>query len=245
MQILDLVAKRQLAEIDALKATDDAKALARAAIEAAKGAQAKVIERRNQGPMEAYRERMKAESEDINGALESIALGGLQSLEDGLMSVIDGTKSVKDAFSDMARSILAELTRIAIRQWIIKPLMDSMSQSSGGNSFFHALASSFGGGRAMGGPVMAGSSYIVGERGPERFTPMTPGMISPSGAGGGVKVTIYNAPTQARVQERPDGGVDIIFERLNAQEQRMNSIDQSIEGRALGAYGDARRRGYI
>jgi hypothetical protein len=243
MKILDLVAKRQLAEIDAMEASEEAKAIARAAVVAAKGAQGQIIQRRNQGPMEAYRERINAESEDINGALESIAVNGLQSLEDGLMSVIDGTKSVKDAFSDMARSILAELTQLAIRQWIIKPLMDMMGlggPSSGGGF----LSSIFGGGRAMGGPVMAGSSYIVGERGPERFTPMTPGMISPSG-GGGVKVTIYNAPTQARVQERPDGGVDIIFERLAAQEQRMNSIDQSIEGRALGAYGDARRRGYI
>jgi hypothetical protein len=243
MKILDLVVARQLAEIDALKASEDAKDLAKAAVVAAKGAQAKIIERQNQGPLEQYRDNIKRERDNINDALESIAVNGLQSLEDGLMSVIDGTKSVKDAFSDMARSILAELTQLAIRQWIIKPLMDMMGlggPSSGGGF----LSSIFGGGRAMGGPVMAGSSYIVGERGPERFTPMTPGMISPSG-GGGVKVTIYNAPTQARVQERPDGGVDIIFERLAAQEQRMNSIDQSIEGRALGAYGDARRRGYI
>ena len=244
LKILDLVAKRQLAEIDAMEASEEAKAIARAAVAAAKGAQAKIIERRNQGPLEAYADRIKTERENINDALESIAVGGLQSLEDGLMSVIDGTKSVKDAFSDMARSILAELTRIAIRQWIIKPLMDSMNQSSGGSSFFAAVAQAFGGGRAMGGPVMPGSSYIVGERGPERFTPMTPGLISPSG-GGGVKVTIYNAPAPARVQERADGSVDIIFDRLNAQERRINSIDQSIEGRALGAYADARRRSYI
>jgi hypothetical protein len=243
MKILDLVAARQLAEIDALEASDEAKAIARAAVEAAKGAQGQIIQRRNQGPMEAYRERMKSESEDINGALESIAVNGLQSLEDGLMSVIDGTKSVKDAFSDMARSILAELMRLAVRQWIIKPLMDMMGLGgpSGGGGLFSGI---FGGGRAMGGPVMAGSSYIVGERGPERFTPMTPGMISPSGSGG-VRVTIYNAPTQARVQERPDGSVDIIFQRLDQQDQRISSIDQSIEGRALAAYGDASRRGYL
>lgn len=242
LQILDLVSKRQLAEIDALKATDDAKALARAAVEAAKGAQAKFLERRNQSPLEVFADRIKVDRDSINDALESIAVNGLQSLEDGLMSVIDGTKSVKDAFSDMARSILAELMRLAVRQWIIKPLMDMMGL--GGPSGGGLFSGIFGGGRAMGGPVMAGSSYIVGERGPERFTPMTPGMISPSGSGG-LRVTIYNAPTQARVQERPDGSVDIIFQRLDEQDQRISSIDQSIEGRALGAYGDAHRRGYL
>lgn len=237
LKILDLVVARQLAEIDALEASEEAKALARAAVAAAKGAQAKIIERQNQGPLGQYRDRIKKEGENINDALESIAAGGLQSLEDGLMSVIDGTKSVKDAFSDMARSILAELTRLAIRQWIIKPILDAIGGNRSGGGWF-------GGGRAMGGPVMPGASYVVGERGPERFTPMMPGMITPSGSGG-VKVTIYNAPTPARVQERPDGGVDIIFQRLDAQDQRINQIDRSIEGRALGAYGDAARRGYL
>lgn len=236
LKILDLVAERQLAEIDAMEASEEAKAIARAAVAAAKGAQAKIMGRRNQSPLEQYRDSVKRERDNINDALESIAVNGLQSLEDGLVSVIDGTKSVKEAFSDMARLILAELTRLAIRQWIIKPILDAIG--GGGNGGI------FGGGRAIGGPVMPGSSYIVGERGPERFTPMMPGMISPSGSGG-VKVTIYNAPAAARVQERSDGSVDIIFERLDAQDRRISSIDQSIEGRALGAYGDARRRGYI
>jgi tape measure domain-containing protein len=35
-------------------------------------------------------------------------------------------------------------------------------------------------GRALGGPVMAGESYIVGERGPELFTPATSGGITPN-----------------------------------------------------------------
>ncbi|MCA3695053.1 hypothetical protein, partial [Aquidulcibacter sp.] len=87
LKILDLVAKRQLAEIDALKASDDAKALARAAVDAAKGAQAKIIKRQNQGPLEQYRDNIKRERDNINDALESIAVGGLQSLEDGLLSV--------------------------------------------------------------------------------------------------------------------------------------------------------------
>lgn len=47
--------------------------------------------------------------------------------------------------------------------------------------------------KAQGGRVSGGSSYIVGEAGPELFSPCTGGMISPNGAlagGGGVVVNI-------------------------------------------------------
>jgi len=46
------------------------------------------------------------------------------------------------------------------------------------------------GARASGGPVSGGSSYIVGERGPEIFTPSGSGMISANGAGGTTNVTV-------------------------------------------------------
>ena len=44
----------------------------------------------------------------------------------------------------------------------------------------------FGGKRAAGGPVSAGSSYLVGERGPELFTPSRSGNIVPNNAMGSV-----------------------------------------------------------
>jgi len=45
--------------------------------------------------------------------------------------------------------------------------------------------------RAMGGPVMGGQSYLVGERGPELFTPGTSGNITPNNAlGGGANITV-------------------------------------------------------
>ena len=45
--------------------------------------------------------------------------------------------------------------------------------------------------RANGGPVMGGSSYIVGERGPELFTPSSSGNITPNHAmGGGATITV-------------------------------------------------------
>jgi len=43
----------------------------------------------------------------------------------------------------------------------------------------------FGGGRASGGSVMGGTSYLVGERGAELFTPSSSGTITPNSALGG------------------------------------------------------------
>jgi phage-related protein len=48
-----------------------------------------------------------------------------------------------------------------------------------------AIDNIFGGGRANGGPVTGGTSYVVGERGPELFVPNTSGTIIPNGGGGG------------------------------------------------------------
>jgi len=56
-------------------------------------------------------------------------------------------------------------------------------------------------GRANGGLVSGGSSYIVGERGPEIFTPSSSGMITPNSAIGGntITVNVQGADPQAVV----------------------------------------------
>ena len=48
----------------------------------------------------------------------------------------------------------------------------------------------FGGGRAAGGPVMQGTTYLVGEQGPELFTPSSSGRIIPNNALGRGSSTI-------------------------------------------------------
>jgi phage-related protein len=60
------------------------------------------------------------------------------------------------------------------------------------------VVSAFGGGRALGGPVNRGTSYVVGERGPELFVPTTSGKIIPNGgmaSGGGsvINLTVNGA----------------------------------------------------
>lgn len=48
----------------------------------------------------------------------------------------------------------------------------------------------FRGARAAGGPVTGGGTYLVGERGPELFTPGTSGNITPNNAMGGANITV-------------------------------------------------------
>jgi len=46
--------------------------------------------------------------------------------------------------------------------------------------------------RANGGPVTGGKSYVVGERGPEMFTPGVSGMVTPNHALGGSTNIVVN-----------------------------------------------------
>jgi hypothetical protein len=59
-----------------------------------------------------------------------------------------------------------------------------------------AIDFAFGGGKAAGGPVSSGTSYVVGERGPELFVPNTAGTIIPNGGSGGgstINLTVNGA----------------------------------------------------
>ena len=71
-----------------------------------------------------------------------------------------------------------------------------VAPSSGG--LFSWLGTTFGGAHATGGPVYPGSSYLVGEQGPERFVPTVAGQIQPmsNNAGGGVTVNLDMNQTQ-------------------------------------------------
>lgn len=63
---------------------------------------------------------------------------------------------------------------------------------------------SYGGMRANGGSVMAGQSYVVGERGPELFTPGRSGSIAPNGAMGGSNIVVNVDATGTNVQGNAD-----------------------------------------
>lgn len=118
-------------------------------------------------------------AQEAKANLANVALKGIKSLEDSLVSVIDGTKSAKEAFKDMARSIVNDLLKIAIQRSITGPIAG-------------AFGSLFG--KAIGGPVQNGRPYMVGERGPELFIPNSAGSIVPNKdmTGGGGTTVVQN-----------------------------------------------------
>jgi hypothetical protein len=74
----------------------------------------------------------------------------------------------------------------------------------------------FGGFMASGGSVSAGTSYIVGERGPELFTPSSNGMIIPNTAIGGGSV--INLTVNGAID--PEGVARTIINVLNNSSYR-------------------------
>ena len=75
--------------------------------------------------------------------------------------------------------ILAFSIIIGLLTWGIATLISEISNILG--NIKEKVSNFFGGGKASGGPVKKGTSYLVGENGPELFTPDSNGNIIPNG----------------------------------------------------------------
>lgn len=94
-----------------------------------------------------------------------------------------------------------------------------------------AIGGIFGGGRAIGGPVTAGTPYIVGERGPEWFVPAGNGNIVPSGAGATVQLVDQRTVVVGDIASKAE--VAAMLQRSNRAQ--VAAIQRSINrGGALG-----------
>ena len=135
-------------------------------------------------------ERVQTVLEQIGESFEGfdVAAG------DAFAEFILGTGRAEDAFKAFAASVLSQIAQIIARQLVL----NAISGLFGGQGGF--LGSVFGGARADGGPVQRGRTFLVGERGPELFTPDMNGSIIPndmlaSGQAGAVGTTlVFNAP---------------------------------------------------
>jgi hypothetical protein len=117
------------------------------------------------------------------------------SMESAFMSMIDGTSSASDAFKSMASSIISELYRVLVVKKITGFITGAIGGLVGGGS------SAGSGGKASGGPVKAGQSYMTGEHGRELFVPQVNGRVlsaaqtSNASGGGGDGVTVIQSNT--------------------------------------------------
>jgi phage-related minor tail protein len=154
------------------------------------------------------------------------------SFENAMMSAVRGTMSVKDAFRTMAADIIAELYRVfvvkQITGFISSAIMGGMGYTpvEGGGYTMRPRARP----RAAGGPVSAGSPYLVGERGPELIVPNRSGTVIPNNklGGGGVVVNqVINISTGVQQTVRAE----------------IRQLMPQIADSAKAAVSDAKRRG--
>jgi phage-related minor tail protein len=107
--------------------------------------------------------------------------------------------SGRQSISALTASVLADFDRIAVSQFIVKPVENLVSSVVG--SILPVA-----GARAAGGPVAAGQTYLVGEKGPELFTPAGDGAITPNAAlaqrGANVTVNITTPDAQSFLKSK-------------------------------------------
>lgn len=95
------------------------------------------------------------------------------SLESGFMAMVEGTKSVKDAFKQMAYEIIKELYRVLVVQRLVGGISSAVGMFTGRST--GSLGLPFG--LATGGSMMPNRPYLVGEQGPELVIPRHSGTV--------------------------------------------------------------------
>ena len=115
---------------------------------------------------------------------------------DGIKGLIRGTQTL----NDVLRNVVDKLADAALNMAIF-------GNVGGGSVTGGILGSIF---KAEGGPVKRGGSFIVGERGPELFTPGVSGMITPNHAlGGSTNVVVNVDASGSNVEGDEQGGREL------------------------------------
>lgn len=91
-------------------------------------------DRERKSPLEAYRDDIAKISANMNDQIQSVAVDGLQMFNDGLVDAIMNSENLADVFGNVAKSIVADLIRIAVQQTIVNSLVKGLSGILGGGA---------------------------------------------------------------------------------------------------------------
>lgn len=138
-------------------------------------------------------ENLKAELEDVGGAVAASTKKVFQGIEDALVDfVTTGKLSIKD----LVQTIEAEIARLTVRQAIIKPL----------NNWFGEILAGGGVGDldffASGTNFAPGGLAVVGEKGPELVNLPRGSQVIPNDKIGGGGTNIFNFTVQGQTDRR-------------------------------------------
>ena len=146
------------------------------------------------------------------------------SFQESFKGIIKGTMSVGDAFRNMFMRIADHFLDMAAQMaaaQIQRGFMGLFANMFGNNFTRSAVSatptltpdqqvSRFTFGKANGGPVKGGSSYLVGERGPEMFSPGVSGTITPNEMlGGSTNIVVNVDASGSNVQGDEDQGREL------------------------------------
>ena len=126
----------------------------------------------------------KKRADELKGIYQGIGDTISDGVVNALKGAVTGTQSLAEAATNMLNSLIDQMLQLATNMLLFGNITGTMSAGSG------ILGSLFGGFMANGGTTMPGKSYIVGEKGPELFTPGRTGSIAPNDAFGGANIVV-------------------------------------------------------
>ena len=140
-------------------------------------------------------ENLKEKFAEIGSELKD---GVVQGLTDAVM----GAKSLSEAATGVLNNLKRKLVEVAVEK-AAAGITGAIGGAIGGGlgNFIGGLFK-----RQAGGPVSGGQSYLVGERGPEVFTPSKSGRISPNSAMGGGTVNNITVNVDASGNQTMESG---------------------------------------
>ena len=172
-----------------------------------------------------------ATTEDMSDGITNEMGKGMKTFTDTLTNAFDDGKLEMNDFRGFFKQTMSQMIKDAIfgSNKISQSLGSSLhgggssKGSAVGNFFKTVIGGLFG--RASGGPVSNGKSYIVGENGPEMFTPTGNGSIARNNGdagGGGLTVNFNLSSIDSR------SGTEFIIEQKN---QIVGMINQAYQKR--------------
>lgn len=184
--------------------------------------------------VEAQAMRVNDAMRGLSGAIES-------SISTGLSDLVSGSKSAKDAFSDMADGIVKAIQKMVIQMMIVQPLMRGLQGALGGifgpGAPLNILPNALGGvfpandngisrysNQIVSHPTIfpfARGVGLMGEAGPEAIMPLkrapdgSLGVSAQGGRGGAPVINIINQSSgkveQGGVRQNADGSIDVFI----------------------------------
>ena len=147
-----------------------------------------------------YSQRLTEEQIKQKELAQGIANVVGQNMASAFDALIQGTESFGNSLRKIASGVLIDIARQLLQIYVINQAINAISGlfGGGGGGFLPGVkfnSSAFNmpqlaGALANGGPAMAGRSYLVGEKGPEIFTPNKSGTVIPNGAMGTSNIVV-------------------------------------------------------